>query len=193
MNTLITGGSGSGKSYFAESLVVLQATPRIYIATMQPFGADAQARIERHRAQRAHKGFYTIERYDNYHNLSLKDEVSKSQKTLGTKPFEGDTQSSVVLLECLGNLVANVMFGDKSPVVQKNLPEVVTYCYESVLHLMEQCSDLVIVTNEVGSDGYLYDELTQDYQWVLGALNCKLAYACDRAYEVCASQPLRLR
>ena len=43
---LVTGGSGSGKSAYAEQCILdFGGTRRVYIATMQPFGAEGQARI----------------------------------------------------------------------------------------------------------------------------------------------------
>lgn len=41
---LVTGGSGSGKSAYAEQCILdFGGTRRVYIATMQPFGAEGQA------------------------------------------------------------------------------------------------------------------------------------------------------
>ena len=62
MLILVTGGSASGKSAYAESLC-LTASPRVYLACMQPFGAEGAKRIERHRTMRKDKGFLTVERY----------------------------------------------------------------------------------------------------------------------------------
>ena len=63
---LVTGGSGSGKSAYAEQCILdFGGTRRVYIATMQPFGAEGQARIARHRKMRAAKKFSTIECYTN--------------------------------------------------------------------------------------------------------------------------------
>ena len=56
----VSGGSGSGKSAFAEDLVVQSGVrKRVYLATMEPFGEDAAQRIARHRALRRGKGFVT--------------------------------------------------------------------------------------------------------------------------------------
>ena len=95
MLAVITGGSGSGKSEYAESVATSLAKrdglPLYYIATMRPFGAEGMWRVERHRKLRAGKGFETIECYVN-----LKEQ---------TLPEKG-----VVLLECMSNLTANEMF-----------------------------------------------------------------------------------
>ena len=96
MFVLITGGSGSGKSEYAENRAVMLSKKEglllYYIATMKPFGEEGKRRVERHRRLRSGKGFFTIEHYVNLKQLIL--------------PGEG-----VVLLECLSNLTANEMFG----------------------------------------------------------------------------------
>mgnify|MGYP000447167111 CR=1 FL=1 len=66
---LITGGSGSGKSEYAEQKLMEYAShskrnkKRYYIATMMPFGKETEEKIARHRRLRAGKGFETIECY----------------------------------------------------------------------------------------------------------------------------------
>ena len=53
MILLVTGGSASGKSEYAENRALQMAKegkrPLIYLAAMMPFGKDAEKRIERHR------------------------------------------------------------------------------------------------------------------------------------------------
>ena len=60
---LVTGGSGSGKSAYAESLLsgFENIRSRYYIATMQVYGEEGKKRVERHRRLRAGKGFITSE------------------------------------------------------------------------------------------------------------------------------------
>ena len=60
---LVTGGSGSGKSAYAEKLVTEQYKEdfKYYIATMQVYDEEGEARIKRHRQMRSGKGFITIE------------------------------------------------------------------------------------------------------------------------------------
>ena len=89
MLILVTGGAASGKSEHAERLVCEKAQSRLYLATMQPFGKSAEARIARHRALRAGKGFATVERTLDLANLRL------------SRQYDG------ILLEDLGNLLAN--------------------------------------------------------------------------------------
>ena len=72
MVTLVTGGSGSGKSAFAEQEIVrLGKRRRIYIATMKPWDEECRRRIERHRLMRADKQFETVECYLGLERLKL--------------------------------------------------------------------------------------------------------------------------
>ena len=60
--TLVAGGAASGKSEFAERLILESGPlPRHYIATMEIFDEECRARVARHRAMRATKGFSTVE------------------------------------------------------------------------------------------------------------------------------------
>ena len=50
MMTVVTGGSGSGKSAFAEDKIVsFGPAKRIYIATMHPYDEESHKRVARHR------------------------------------------------------------------------------------------------------------------------------------------------
>ena len=60
MITLVLGGSGSGKSAYAEHLLDGK-TNKYYIATMQVYDAEGEKKVARHRRLRAGKGFVTME------------------------------------------------------------------------------------------------------------------------------------
>ena len=137
MNILVTGGSASGKSSLAERLAVQGPPPWTYVATMRPWGAEARARIDRHRRLRRGRGFETLECYESVGALEV--------------PAGG-----TVLLECLGNLTANLMF-DEAGRVRNALEEIV----DGVLALGARCGRLVVVTNDVGRDGGVYEEGTR--------------------------------
>ena len=47
MLTLVLGGAASGKSAYAESLVLKTGLPRYYLATMQVWDAECAARVEK--------------------------------------------------------------------------------------------------------------------------------------------------
>lgn len=60
---LVTGGARSGKSSYAQRRVEALPTPRHYLATAHIDAADPEmaARIARHRADRADRGWDTVE------------------------------------------------------------------------------------------------------------------------------------
>ena len=67
-------------------------------------------------------------------------------------------------------------------------------CVEAVLEgvrrIREQCVHLVIVTNEIFSDGIEYDPETRQYQQDLAVINRELASMADVVVEVVYSIPL---
>ena len=69
MMELVTGGSGSGKSAYAESVIcgkhrllceTTENAPLYYIADMIPYGRETEKKIKAHRKMRAGKGFVTL-------------------------------------------------------------------------------------------------------------------------------------
>ena len=165
MIVLVTGGSGCGKSTWAEGLVeALSTENRVYIATMQVYDEESRQRVQRHRAQRAGKGFLTVE----------------CEKDLERA---GIPEGSTVLLEDLVNLTANEMFdgGD------------VTRIVPALEQLSRRCRHLVMVTNDLFSDGAAYSDSVQDYLWKLAAINRQAAAMADCVVEVVYSIPVALK
>lgn len=177
MVALVIGGSGSGKSEYAENLIMeLGERRRIYIATMKPWDEECEKRIERHRQMRKKKHFETMECYRNLKGLKLVN--CKQPKT--------------VLLECLSNLVSNELFGvgetGGAPPLREN--QAVNEILRGILHVKKQTEDLIIVTNEVFSDGDSYSPETNLYRKVLGEINRRAAELADMVAEVVAGIPI---
>lgn len=167
---IVTGGSGSGKSAFAEEQIVnLQGDTRIYIATMYPFDEESRRRVERHRRMRAGKGFETVECYTHLEDLKI-------------------PEGADVLLECMSNLTANERYQEGGAG---------EHTYEAVCRGIEalaaQAANLVVVTNEVFSDGIAYDRETEQYLKDLGSINQYLARIADRVTEVVYGIPVRMK
>ena len=178
MTALVIGGSGSGKSEYAENLAVsLGGERRVYIATMKPWDEECRNRIIKHRKMRGKKQFETVECYRSLNELKL-----------GNRP-------SVVLLECMSNLVSNEMFGlwedGDVPVLDKD--NAAAEIMEGILNLESQCKHLVIVTNEVFSDGDHYSPQTNEYRQVLGSINQLAAQRAHMVVEVVAGIPIKVK
>lgn len=163
MIALVTGGSGSGKSAYAEQLVKeISRENRVYLATMRVWDAESERRVERHRAQRAELGFRTVECPVNLDAAELDPE-------------------STVLLEDISNLVANEMF-DAEGDVERLIP--------SLQRLAGRCANLVMVGNDVFSDGGAYEASTLEYMHLLAKVNAAMAEIADCGIEVVFSIPV---
>ena len=167
MLELVTGGSGSGKSAYAESRICewnrQDTNPLFYIATMFPYGEETEKKIERHRILRKGKGFETLEWYTG---LKLHLE-------------EGSLQGSDVLLECMSNLVANEMYMESGAGCHADQA-----ILEGIQELNQQCSNLVIVTNEVFSESVPDSPEMKEYKRILGKINREIATMADQVTEV---------
>ena len=196
MVIFILGGSGSGKSEYAESLAVrlgqenvlahqkenlqdklvscgqfssIQKSKLVYIATMEPLDSESRARVCRHRKQRADKQFETRECYTHIEELSVQ-------------------KNEILLLECLSNLTANGMF---SPAGRKT--KVSNIIENGLIYLAKQSLHLVVVGNNVFEDGNSYDEKTREYLQEMAKVHQFLAAHADRVVEVICGIPIEWR
>ena len=171
MNVLVVGGSGSGKSAFAEGLACRLSPHRTYLATMEAGDTEAEARIRRHREQRHGLGFATIE-----------------CPTRLVAPRElGDATQGVVLLDDLGNLVANTLFAPDGTMADPAC--VLERLSSDVAALFSSCAHVVVVGNEVGCEGPSPYEGTRAWVRLQGSLCCALAAQADCVVEVVAGVP----
>ena len=173
MITLIIGGSGSGKSAYAEDYMISlsEEKKKYYIATMQVYDAEGERKIERHRMLRSGKGFSTIEQ-----SVDIEKAVEKMEAGKGT-----------ALLECISNLIANEMFAGEEP---KTEEVVVEKIMKGIKTLSKELTHLVIVSNNVFEDGNVYDNTTMTYIRAMGRINEKLAGIADEVVEVVVGIPM---
>lgn len=182
MMVLVVGGSGSGKSSYAEEMAVFLAQESVgdipmnkyYLATMQVCDEEGRGKVDRHRKLRKGKGFLTIEQPTGISRVLEKMEA-------------GDC---TVLLECISNLTANEMFsGEKA----KTKVQVVEDIICGIKLLKEQTTHFIVVSNNVFEDGIAYDETTTEYIHAMGMINRKLAKLADRVVEVVAGIPVTIK
>lgn len=166
MRVLVTGGAASGKSGFAERVAASLSERRCYVATMR-VGPEAVARIERHRNQRAHLAFDTLECPDTL---------------VGVPATDG-----VVLVDDLGNLCANALFlpdgtmADEAEVSARILLEFCDLC--------ERAAHVVVVHVEAGCAGRPTDVGTARWLHLTGSVAARLAACFDVVVEVVCGVP----
>lgn len=172
---MVTGGSSSGKSEYGETLACSLAGENqknkenrlYYIATMYPYDEECLQRIKRHKAMRKGKGFETIECYENLEEICVQEEAT-------------------ILLECMSNFVANVMFMKKEIHVKQ-------YVMEQISDLNQKVKNVVVVTNEIFSDGTEYGDGTKQYAKNLGEINREMGILAHHVIEVVNTIPIHLK
>lgn len=183
---LITGGSGSGKSAYAEDMLLRygeestdkaggcdsNTRPYLYVATMIPYGEETGRKIKRHRQMRAGKGFQTLECYTDL--MGLEVPVNRG-----------------ILLECVSNLTANEFYLPDGSM--RNREETLKTILRGIKHLEEETPHLVIVTNEIHSDVNDYSDETRKYIELLGTINQRIAGMADKITEVVYGIPIEMK
>lgn len=203
---LVTGGAASGKSEYAEERIRelfrasgLPGKRLLYLATMQRDGSsETDSRIARHRQQRQGRGFETLEKACRLEDLKPADMNEAA-----------DFSRCFVLLEDLGNLLANEMYLPEGRLSTAPSEEAVgavqrplftaddednalyRYVLAPLRSLAEQAEVLLIVSNEIFSDGGEYEPETLRYLRNLGRLHQRLSTEAAEVTEVVCGIPLQ--
>jgi len=170
--TLVLGGARSGKSRYAETLIVSAAATATYVATAEAGDAEMAARIAEHRAQRDSRGsshtWRTVEE-----PLDLAPAVLAHADPL--RP---------ILVDCLTLWLSNLMGAGR---IAEHETE--TLCAA----LRDAPGPVVLVANEVGLGLVPETPLGRRFRDEAGRLNQEIAGLADRVVFVAAGLPLVLK
>lgn len=184
MMELVTGGSGSGKSAYAEEKICTlykeyckaeaNGQKKLhYIATMYPYGRETKEKIADHRRRREGKGFRTLEWYTN-----IAEKI---------RQFEASGEAlGCVLLECVSNLTANELYMEEGA-----KDETVRAVAEAAAMLKKKSRHLVVVTNEIFSESAKDSEEMRKYKYIMGEINKEIAKMADEVTEVVCGRPIK--
>lgn len=218
---IVYGGSASGKSSYAESFAMsLQGDGRLlYIATMYPYkwntteiDPETMQRIERHRAMRADKGFDTVECYRHVEHIVAKRQdvlllecmsnLLANEMYLEPDADDGgrpETMSEMEKAGVDGNAGSDVektgISGEAGFEMSKTMSPVSKKIVQALVDLSTRVQDVVIVTNDVFSDGgnLTYDESTREYVKNLAEINCALAREAATVTEIVCGIPVKIK
>lgn len=175
---LIYGGSGSGKSAYAEKWVMEHKNPDgvcYYLATMAVYDKEGEKRVEKHRLLREGKGFVTVEYQRNIEDML-------------NRPV---TKQDTVLLECLSNLAANEMFCyEKNEMQTKDAETVVKHIMEGILQIHGAAGQLCIVGNDIFREGGEQTPEMACYMKAMGKLQRTIAGQAQQVIEVVYGVPV---
>ncbi len=171
---LIIGGSGSGKSDFAQRLAARCGEPVIYLATGRAEGPEMAWRIQKHQESRPSE-WRTIE----------------APRYLARALEEAAGDGPTVLLEDIGSLVASCLphvderdgemvapgaeMEQVSQVLHDEVDAIITWCEHRGKHL-------VIVSSEVGLGLLPMAPVSRLYKDALGKINQEIVQRVDRTF-----------
>lgn len=183
---------------------------------------ETMQRIERHRAMRADKGFDTVECYryvehivakrqdvlllECMSNLLANEMYLEPDADDGGRPetmsevekagVDGNAGSDVEKTGVDGNVGSDVektgIGGNASSDMAETMSPVSKKIVQALVDLSTRVQDLVIVTNDVFSDGgnLTYDESTREYVKNLAEINCALAREAATVTEIVCGIPV---
>ncbi len=164
---LVLGGRRSGKSRFAEDLVLSSGLAPVYIATATPGDGEMSARIAVHRTRRG-GGWRTIET-----PLLLADAIRGAA-----------VSGNAVLVDCLTLWLANLMEAGC---------DIAAETAGLVAALDAASGPVAFVSNEVGAGIIPDNALARAYSDAHGILNQRIGAVVGRVVLVVAGQPLLLK
>jgi adenosylcobinamide kinase/adenosylcobinamide-phosphate guanylyltransferase len=165
--SLVLGGARSGKSGFAERLVLSAARTPVYVATAEAWDYEMRERIARHRGAREGSGWRTVEAPRDVAGV-LAD----------ASPDEA------VLVDCATLWLTNHLLAEADLDMQT----------EALLKAVASCAaPVVIVSNEVGWSIVPENALARAFRDAQGRLNQRLGAQAGLVVAVMAGLPLVLK
>ncbi len=164
--TLVLGGARSGKSAFAEKLVIGSGLSCLYIATAVRSDTEMAARIDRHRSDRA----------NTFRTLEVPLDLATALRGLGPEEH--------ALIDCATLWLSNHLLAGH---------DCDTVCDDLVAALADCPASVVIVSNEVGFGLVPDTPLGRQFRDAQGRLNQGLAASADTVVFVVAGLPMVLK
>lgn len=164
--TLVLGGARSGKSRYAEELIMALPAPWTYVATAQALDDEMTARIGEHRGRRGPR-WRAIEA-----PLDL-------ARAIAAAPAPAP-----VLVDCLTLWLSNLMLADR------DIDAEIARLEQA---LAAHTAPVVLVSNEVGFAIVPDNALSRRFRDHQGRLNQRIAAQADRVILVVAGLPMFLK
>lgn len=168
---LITGGTRSGKSTFAQRCAEAHPGPLLYVATATAADSEMAQRVARHQQARGERWGLLEEPCD----------------LCAVLPAAAVGQGAI-LLDCVTLWITNLLF-----VHNEDPAAVLTEVRRFIACLDEIETPLYLVSNEVGGGIVPENRLARLFRDLAGEVNQELAAAAKSAWLVVAGLPLQLK
>lgn len=164
--TFVLGGARSGKSAYAEGLIMAHPAPWIYIATAQAFDDEMQARIGAHQARRG-DGWRTIEAPQDLPGAIAAAPVG-----------------APLLVDCLAIWLSNRMFVEADLVADRAA---------LTAALLARAAPTVVVSPEVGLSIVPENALARAFRDAAGVLHQEVARLSAHVALIVAGYPVKVK
>lgn len=173
---LVTGGSRSGKSLFAQRLAEENSSSKLFIATCPVTDDELAQRIQRHIIDRQHAGWKTVE-----------EEIDIAGQLESASGYE------TVLIDCLTLWVNNLMF--EAHVNNEALDEdsIAANISKVLETACKHPGRVIFVTNEVGLGIVPDNRAARLFRDLVGRCNQCVATAAQDVYLVSCGIPLQIK
>ena len=190
----VTGGAKSGKSKFAEEMLLKLNNgnqKNIYLATSLVFDEEMKEKVRLHKKRRKNDWF-TVETYRNFKNK------------LNNFFENNDKIKNNLLVDCLTNMITNIIFEnqnidwnnfEKKLYIQtlKKLNKNVENSVDELLNITNQFENTVIVSNELGMGLVPSYPLGRYFREIAGKMNQIVAEKADEVYFVVSGIPMKIK
>ena len=191
----VTGGAKSGKSKFAEELILKLNNGKqenIYLATSLVFDEEMKEKVRLHKERRKND-WRTVETYKNFEN-SLNKYFPKTKNEVKNN----------ILVDCLTNLITNIIFEkeyidwenfDKKSYIQdlEKLDKIVKNSVNELINVSKNFENVVIVSNELGMGLVPNYPLGRYFREIAGKMNQVVAEKADEVYFVVSGIPMKIK
>lgn len=164
---LITGGSRSGKSTYAERLALSLSSHPIYMATSRIWDEDFRERVRRHQERRGPEW------------TNVEEEKCLSRH---------DVAGRVVLIDCVTLWCTNFFFD-----LQSDIDPVLEAVRGEFDAFTRQEATFIFVTNEIGMGGTSDNELQRKFTDLLGWVNQYIAQRADEVILMVSGIPIAIK
>ncbi len=173
---LITGGSRSGKSEFAQVLGEEHPGTRTFVATCPIIDDETRVRVARHQRERAAGNWITVE-----------------EPLLLTQAIRSSENSQVVLVDCLTLWINNLLYEAEKNKEDLDEDQIVNHCRTLLQVCREQQGQFIFVTNEIGMGIVPEQAVSRRYRDLVGRCNKTMASGADSVIMIVSGLPLVLK